>query len=93
MKKVIWKFVLSEEGNQIIELPLDYEILALQTQQGNPCIWVLVDPTRPKKTEVFEIYGTGHEIHYSMGMNREYVGTWQEQEGMFVCHLFKYTIN
>ena len=27
MKKVIWKFELSEKGNQRIELPLDYEIL------------------------------------------------------------------
>ena len=91
MKKVIWKFELSEKGNQRIELPLDYEILALQTQNGNPCLWVLVDLKKPKEIETFEIYGTGHEIHYDMGIDREYVGTWQEQGGLLVWHLFKYT--
>lgn len=91
MKKVIWKFELNEKGNQQIKLPLDYEILALQTQQGKPCLWVLVDPNKPKETEIFEIYGTGHPIHYDMGIDREYVGTWQEQGGLLVWHLFKYT--
>lgn len=89
MKKVILKFELSEKGNQRIELPLDYEILALQTQNGKPYLWILVDPNKPKETEMFEIYGTGHEIHYDMGIDREYVGTWQEQGGLLVWHLFK----
>ena len=89
MKKVIWKFELNTKGNQEIKLPLDYEVLALQIQNNKPCIWVLVDPDKSKETEVFEIYGTGHPIYYDIGIDRKYVGTWQEQNGMLVWHLFK----
>ena len=90
MKKVIWKFELSGKGNQRIELPEGYKILTLQTQKDTPCMWVLVDPSKAKLPEIFEIYGTGHSIHYDMGIDREYVGTWQELGGSLVWHLFKY---
>ena len=91
MKKVIWKFELDHKGNQEIELPIDYEILTIQVQNETPCLWVLVDPNKPKEKEIFEIYGTGHEIHYDMGIDRKYVGTFQENKGMYVWHLFRYT--
>jgi hypothetical protein len=87
---MIWRFELSEKGNQTIELPLDYQILTVQTQYGVPCMWVLVDLNKPKEKEIFEIYGTGHEIHYDMGISREYIGTWQESSENLVWHLFKY---
>jgi len=90
MKKTIWKFELDIKVKQEIELPLNYEILTLQTQNGMPYIWVLVDPHKPRETEIFEIYGTGCPIHYDMGIDREYVGTWQEKGGLLVWHLFKY---
>jgi len=89
MKKVIWKIELSEQGIQNIRLPKNYQILTLQKQRDIPCIWVLVDPTEPIMVERFEIYGTGHEIHFDTGTNREYIGTFQD--GSFVWHLFKYT--
>lgn len=91
MKKVIWKFELDHKGNQEIELPIDYEILTIQVQNETPCLWVLVDPNKPKEKEIFEIYGTGHEIHYDMGIDRKYIGTFQENKGMYVWHLFRYT--
>ena len=89
MKRVIWKFELTESGFQEIELRKGYEFLTIQMQNGNPYIWVLLDPNEEKETERFEIYGTGHEIHYDMGVSREYLGTFQERS--LVWHLFKYT--
>lgn len=91
MRKTVWKFELSVNGNQELELREGYEILALQTQNGVPCLWILINPEAPKEKETFEIYGTGHPINYDMGIDREYVGTWQEQGGSYVWHLFKYT--
>jgi len=58
-------------------------------QNGTPCIWILLNPNEEKITERFEIYGTGHEINYDMGVDREYLGTFQERS--LVWHLFKYT--
>ena len=87
MKKIIWKFPLSEKGVQTFELRKGYEILTLQMQNGMPCIWVLLNPDEIILKETFEIYGTGHEIHYDHSVNREYVGTFQQD--YFVWHLFK----
>ncbi len=89
MKKVIWKFELTEGGNQEIELRKGYEFLTLQMQNGNPCIWVLLNPEEEKETITLEIYGTGHEIHYDMGVSREYLATFQY--ATLVWHVFKYT--
>lgn len=89
MKKVIWKIELTESDIQEIELRKDYQFLDAQMQNGIPCFWVLLNPNEEKITERFEIYGTGHEIHYDMGIDREYLSTFQES--YFVWHLFKYT--
>lgn len=91
MKRVIWKFELTDLGSKEIELRKGYEFLTVQVQNGNACIWVLLNPNEEIITERFEIYGTGHEIHYDMGISREYLGTFQENNGLFVWHLFKYT--
>jgi len=90
MKKVIWKFEFKRYmDNQYLELPLGYEVLSLQLQGNIPCLWVLVDPNVEKKREIFEIYGTGDEIRYKSGVDRKYIGTWQEQGGKLVWHLFQ----
>ena len=88
MKKVIWKFELHEKVIQRIGLPLGYEILALKTQKGKPCIWVLVDPNELKEEETFEIYGTGDIVTYDMGIDRKYIGTFLSEDDNFVWHLF-----
>lgn len=89
MKKVIWKFELTDKGVQNISLPKDYQFLTIQTQNGTPCIWVLVNPDEEKIDEQFEIYGTGHNIHFDMGISRDYLGTFQDS--YLVWHLFRYT--
>ena len=70
-------------------MPKGAEILTVQTQNDTPCIWALVDPDSETETRHFEVYGTGHDIHCDMGIERKYINTFQIQYGLLVFHLFE----
>jgi hypothetical protein len=88
MNKQIWKYTI--EPNEImLEMPKDAQILTVQNQNEEPCIWALVNPENEKESRHFELYGTGHDIHYDMGIERKYINTFQLMGGAFVYHLFE----
>jgi len=91
MDKTIWKFELETTDNQTIEMPVDAQMLTVQTQMGKPCIWALVDPTGEKENRFIETFGTGHKIPYEIGVSREYLGSYQMHVGVLVFHVFEYT--
>ena len=87
--KTIWKIELKTADEQLIELPLSALILTMQTQNGKPCIWFLVDPDIPKeewKEKKIMIYGIGHQIKkLNPGI---YIGTYQLSSGDLIFHVF-----
>lgn len=93
--KTIWKFSTLIDGQFhekfTILMPKSAEILCVQTDQKNnhPTIWALVDPEAEEEERYFELYGTGHEIHLDMGVERKYIGSYQYQRGEFVGHIFE----
>lgn len=92
MTKAIWKFAFDTADEVDIELPGGAEILAVQVQQGQPCLWALVDPSEPLKAVRFRIYGTGHPIPTYGAMDHiygKYVGTYQMRDGHLVFHMFR----
>lgn len=91
MNKTIWKFQLKTVGNQTIEMPVNAEILTVQTQNEIPCIWALVDPTETRENRFIEVFGTGQDVQYDMGVGRNYLGTYQLHGGTSVFHVFEYT--
>ena len=84
--KQIYKYLLTIDANNSIELPKNSKILSLQLQNNNPCIWVLVDPKEPLEVINFVTYGTGHEIKSGLG---DFIGTYQLHDGALVFHVFK----
>jgi hypothetical protein len=73
-------------------MPKGAEILTIQTDEKNnhPTIWAMVDPNETEQEERnFELFGTGHEIPFDMGIERKYIGTYQYQNGEFVGHIFE----
>ncbi len=83
--KTIHKFNIPEQGRFTLELPSNYWApLSVQLQNGNPCLWVMLDDEQPKETVTFAVRGTGHPCE---GLTiRMYVATFQT--GPFVYHLF-----
>ena len=86
MKKVIWKYVLEEVSQQVISLPKGAEILTVQVQRGELCLWARVDQNAAKVGQNIAIHGTGHDLPENIG---EYIGTYQKHGGVLVFHVFK----
>lgn len=88
MKKQIWKFVITP-SNSMVEIPIGAEILTIQAQGENPCIWAMVDPSKKTEIRQFDVFGTGHDIIDNMGFERKYINTFQLYGGALVFHLFE----
>jgi len=89
MIKTIWKFEMEVTDIQEIALPIGAEILSVQAQREQPCLWVLVDPEAEKELRTFETFGTGHHVFYDMGVERKHIGTYQLKDGALVFHVFE----
>ncbi|MFX0202612.1 MAG: hypothetical protein ACFFCW_41440 [Candidatus Hodarchaeota archaeon] len=85
-KQVIWKFPLKMDDSQTIDMPVDAYVLSIQTQHNIPCLWVMCSSDAPKRTRTFETFGTGHPMPIA---SREYVGTYQVNNGNHVFHVFE----
>lgn len=86
--KSIWKYeLLPNITNMIpVEMPEGAEILTVQNQNGNACVWAMVNTEAMKTTRVFEVYGTGHQL---LPYEKKYIGTFQIDGGALVFHVFE----
>lgn len=70
-----------------VSLPRNARILSVQTQLGNPCMWVYLDDLDAKEDRKFMTIGTGH--NGDAVRNMRFVGTFQLEGGALVFHLFE----
>lgn len=82
--RTIWKFTLPPDGS--VMMPVGAEILCVQTQFAQACIWALVDPDKALIERKFNIIGTGWRMSNSLG---KYIGTFQLDGGALVFHVFE----
>jgi hypothetical protein len=85
--KTIWKFPL-EVGLTHLAMPLRSEIIHLAVQDGQPCLWAVVEPDAPRVTRSFVTAGTGHPVGQEIGLGN-HVGTYLLLDGRFVGHVFE----
>jgi len=85
--KTVWKYALNSDDVLSFDIPIGSEILSVQEQNGNPQMWVLVDPNEQvMETRFFRLAGTGHSINSPI---KSFIGTFQLYGGELVCHLFE----
>lgn len=90
--KTVYKYKLDYmNAVDVIEMPIGAEILHIEEQRGDVCLWATVDKEeqRVKKRE-FLFYGTGSPIDDSR-LNHEYIGTVLLMGGSLVLHFFEVT--
>jgi hypothetical protein len=80
--KTIWKYTLLPQC--VVEMPVGAEILSIQSQYGNPRMWVLVDDAAPTEKRFFESYATGAALPDNPG---KYIATFQVDNLVF--HVFE----
>lgn len=73
---MVWKFPLRVTDMQVVQIPEHFEPLSVQVQNGELCMWALVNPNAQEVSVRIEIYGTGHPIAHNRTRNN-YVGTVQ----------------
>jgi hypothetical protein len=81
----IWKYPLPVDDCFFVTMPVGARLLSVQMQDGQPCLWALVDPTAAKIGRLLRVYGTGSPISGDPGA---FVGTFQMHGGALVFHLF-----
>jgi hypothetical protein len=88
---VIYKYHLKPEGNTNlckIDLPQFANLLTVHAQGNKAYLWAEIDPEEKTVPRYFEIFATGQEIVYDMGVSREYFGTFFLDCGL-VFHVYK----
>lgn len=83
--KTIYKYLLNVDDMQTIRMPEGALILSVQCQQGQPCIWALIDTECAVGQRRFGLVGTGRPCAFE---GHTHVGTFQLHDGELVFHLF-----
>ena len=85
--KTIYKYILKPWIKETVDLPEGAQILKVENQHGEFCLWALVN-TRKKLVEQRKIIirGTGHEVEYD---NIKFISTFQIDDGRFIFHAFE----
>lgn len=84
MSRTIYKYPVTPDENAevYIDAPGTCKPLAVQMQDGVPCLWAEVDPDSPIYLHRFDVVGTGWHVPDGS----VYVGSWQD--GSYVWHLY-----
>lgn len=88
----IYKYAISIDDIQTIQLPKDSVILTVQNQFERPFVWVLHDLEKEREEFILEIFGTGHPIepiNLDKYNGRRYIGTFQMGGGSLIWHVFQ----
>ncbi len=82
----VWKYDLAVSDSQTVDMPLDAELLHVESQHGFADLiqlWARVEPTRSIERRQIIMRGTGHEVGDS-----PYIGTVVVADGASVWHVF-----
>lgn len=81
----IYRYRLPIQDEVTLLMPCFAQILSVQRQDDNLCMWAIVDPAERPETRRFEIHGTGnHGRHFH---NRKFLATVRDTWG--VWHVFE----
>ena len=86
MAKSVWKFPIAIEDQQDVRMPSGAEILSVQFQRDQLCLWALADPIEMLHLRRIYIYGTGRPVPRG---DIRFIGTAQQMGGALVWHIFE----
>lgn len=78
----IWKYTLGITERQYIHIPTGGRILHVGQQDGELCVWALVDAHQESYNMEIAVVGTGHPCPYTRHLGSVVIGK-------FVWHVFE----
>ena len=85
--RTIYKFKLETTDKQGIRASMRAKPLCVQVQNGEPCLWMLVDTDYDNRDYEVFVKGTGHPITPEEA-SLQYIGSYQLNNGALVFHVF-----
>ncbi|HEX8657228.1 MAG TPA: hypothetical protein VF690_06830 [Hymenobacter sp.] len=83
----IYKYILQLTPTQQVTLPEGAQILSVQEQQGEVCLWALVNTEKPPHGVAIQMVGTGGQVNQSL-LESQFLGTVQYAATGLVFHFF-----
>ena len=71
-----------------LALPKGARVLTADMQNGQPCLWALINPDNKTEKRLFRFVGTGQMIEDSL-KRLEFVATFQMEGGSLTLHIFE----
>ncbi|CAM0107421.1 hypothetical protein VPH234P10_0076 [Vibrio phage 234P10] len=87
MSQSVWKYPLLVIDEQVIEVPEGAEPLKVEMQNGELCLWMLVDTDVSFCHKKVLVFGTGHRIEDPLDRS-DYVDSFMMHGGALVFHVF-----
>lgn len=84
----IHKYVLEIAENQVVEMPSRAKIIKAGEQNGNLCIWAIIDTDRRPANKHIGIVGTGNPADADL-VDAIHIDTVQMSSGL-VWHVFSF---
>jgi hypothetical protein len=84
--QTIWKYPIAP-GHVKLILPEGAEILCVQVQGEEVCLWAKVDTDKTPTERRILTYGTGHDMEENV--IHRYIGTFQLMGGLLIFHSFE----
>ena len=84
----VFKYPIPINDDAVMELPEGSQILHIDSQQGQPMLWALVNPDAPMEKRRFRFAGTGHPITEDPD-NLIHRGTFKMQGDALIFHIFE----
>ena len=82
--KSIYKYPLEIADSQQIDMPKGAQLLSIQIQRGNPCLWALIEIDAERMKRTIQMRGTGH-VADGVGT---FIATFQMEGGALIFHTF-----
>ena len=89
----IYKYTLETTDVQRVKIPklvgaksFKEQVLKIDVQKGNPCVWCLVDVEEEEQEVAIRIVGTGNPM--PLLTKEDYLGSYMLYDGELVFHVF-----
>ena len=86
--KTIYKYNIEISPKFELDMPENFKILSVQTQNNQPVFWAEIDKNNEVKRYEFSVMGTGQTTEEN-GRPMLYLGTFQVNDGTFVGHFYQ----
>ncbi|MDA1675578.1 DUF7352 domain-containing protein [Bacillus cereus group sp. TH152-1LC] len=84
----VWKFALKTQETQVLEVPLDAQILSTETQGDDIVVYAMVNTEQTEKEyKDVRVYGTGVPIP-DVITEYNFLGTAKFNNGSMMFHVF-----